>query len=113
MLNQTGCDGAMIARGALGNPWIFREALLRLGGASEADVRAAAPSRAEKGEMFIRHAEMTAEAKDSHTAMREMRKHVGWYFKGESGVTALKNATNHIGEFAALIAEISRFAGID
>jgi tRNA-dihydrouridine synthase B len=113
MLDQTGCDGVMFARGALGNPWVFREALLYLAGASDADVRAAAPSRAQKGDMFIRHAKLLAGEKGEHAAVREMRKHVGWYFKGESGVTALKNAANNIDTFAALITEIRNFTFIN
>ncbi|MDR1028280.1 MAG: tRNA-dihydrouridine synthase, partial [Clostridiales Family XIII bacterium] len=110
MLAETGCDGVMIARGALGNPWIFREARALLDGADDAEIRASRPSRAEKAEMFIRHARMIAETKGEYVATREMRKHVGWYFKGEPGVAALKNAATALEGFAALMDEIRRFA---
>jgi len=109
MLRETGCDFVMIARGAMGNPWIFRDALLLLGGASDSDVRALAPSLAERGRTFLRQATLTAEAKGEATAVREMRKQTGWYFRGAPGVSALKGRVNHIATLDALITEITSF----
>lgn len=94
MLSETGCDFAMIARGALGNPWIFREAvsLWRTGD------KAAAPTPAEKKEMVRRHfADLVAE-KGEHVAVREMRKHIGWYLKGMPHSAEVRRQANTIKE---------------
>lgn len=112
MLSETGCDFVMIARGALGNPWIFKEARLRYEGADEGEIAAARPSLVSKGEMFLRHAALVREEKGEGVALREMRKHTGWYFRGAPGVTPLKNRVNRIAVFDALTREIREFCGI-
>ncbi|MDR3305692.1 MAG: tRNA dihydrouridine synthase DusB [Clostridiales Family XIII bacterium] len=104
MIRQTGCDRVMIARGALGNPWIFAEARAAYSGAVFE-----APTRQEKTQMFIRHARLTAEDKGEHMAVLEMRKHAGWYFRGAPGAAAFRGAVNRITSLEALIGETAAF----
>jgi nifR3 family TIM-barrel protein len=109
MLRETGCDGVMAARGALGYPWIFRDALMVLNGASEEEVLSAAPDIRARADMFIRQAKLTNELKGEYITVREMRKHAGWYFKGKPGVTSLRNEVNHAATLKALIKVIEDF----
>lgn len=85
MMDYTGCDAVMIARGALGNPWIFRECDALWHGR-------VVPPRPEVDEvisMILRHLKLAVAEKGENTAVREMRKHIGWYTKG------VKNAASH------------------
>lgn len=90
MLEETGCDGVMIARGAKGNPWIFSRALHYL----ETGEILPGPSVEEIKEMILRHGRMEAEDKGERTAMREMRKHMAWYTAGLPHSAALRNKIN-------------------
>ena len=92
MMEQTGCDGVMIARGALGNPWIFREARALWRGEPLPEP----PGREERIGMLIRHIDLVSEDKGEDTAVREMRKHVGWYIKGMPGAAGLRRQINTI-----------------
>lgn len=90
MLEQTGCDGVMIARGALGNPWIFREAeaLWKYGEKPEP------PEDNEKIHMAVNHLALISADKGDNVAVREMRKHIGWYIKGMKGAAAVRREAN-------------------
>ena len=92
MLDQTGCDGVMIARGALGNPWIFRDAIALWKG----DTMPPEPTKEERVNMLLRHIDLVAYDKGDRIAVREMRKHVGWYVKGMHGASAIKREINQI-----------------
>ncbi len=78
MLEYTGCDAVMIGRGALGNPWIFREinAYLKDGTVFEK------PTHEELKEMMLQHLDSLVELKGERTAVLEMRSHGPWYLKG-------------------------------
>jgi tRNA-dihydrouridine synthase B len=78
--NQTGCAGAMIGRGALGNPWIFRQALKMLQGDPPQ-----APSLEEKKAMILRHLKMVVEMRGEVYGLKEFRKHLIWYTRGLRG----------------------------
>jgi tRNA-dihydrouridine synthase len=80
----------MIARGALGNPWIFEDAVSLRNGAEKRTARGAE----ERARTFIRHALMLEADKGEYVAVREMRKHVAWYFKGLPGVHSLRAKVN-------------------
>ena len=86
MLEHTGCDAVMIGRGALGNPWIFREidAYLKDGTILER------PSHEEIREMMVSHLDSLVELKGEHIAVLEMRSHGPWYLKGIEHATTLR-----------------------
>ncbi len=90
MREQTGCDGVMIGRAALGNPWIFREAAAVLGG----ERPPAPPSIEERLQMAARHARMVIADRGEKVGVREMRKHFAWYLKGMPGAAALRDLAN-------------------
>ena len=92
MMKQTGCDLVMIARGALGNPWIFAEAKALWEGKGPPKV----PDANEKREMLEKHFCDLLELKGEYAAVREMRKHTGWYLKGMPGAAAMRREINQI-----------------
>lgn len=85
----TKCDGIMIARGAMGNPWIFREIKQALNG-EEVNY----PTPAQKIDLAIRHLELAVRYFGENKAVREMRKHTAWYIKGLPNCTEIKNSVN-------------------
>ena len=90
MMEETGCDFVMIGRGALGNPWIFRDVLAAWKGEPQPEL----PNLVEKKEMMLRHFHDMIELKGEYAAVREMRKFVGWYLKGIPGSAALRGKIN-------------------
>jgi tRNA-dihydrouridine synthase B len=82
MLEMTGCDGVMVGRGALGDPWVFARLLAWW----ERGELLSPPSPAARIGMARRHLRLAAEAAPggsaAETAAREMRKHVAWYVRG-------------------------------
>lgn len=92
MMEETGCDMVMIGRGALVNPWIFRE----LDAAYKGEEIPAGPSVSEKIDMMIRHLDMLSELKGERTAVKEFRKFIAWYTKGIRGAACLRRSANDI-----------------
>lgn len=86
---KTGCDGIMVARGALGNPWIFQEIQAALEGKPYER-----PGARERLDTLLFHYRNTINYEGSYKAVREMRKHIGWYIKGLPKNTEVKNAIN-------------------
>lgn len=79
MLLETGCDMVMVGRGALGNPWIFRDINAYL---SEKTIIMPPPGLAEKIMMIRNHISLLCQFKGEGKGMREARKHVAWYIHG-------------------------------
>ncbi len=92
ILEQTGCDGLMIGRGALGNPWIFKKIQYYL----ENGKKLEEISMKEKKEVIKEHFQKLMEEKGEYTAVREIRKHIAWYIKGMKHATIMREAINHV-----------------
>lgn len=87
LLEHTGCDGVMIGRGALGNPWmLYRTIQYLTNGELLSD-----PSPREKMEVAILHLDRLVALKNEAVAVREMRKHLAWYLKGLPGGARVKD----------------------
>ena len=99
MLDETGCDGVLVARGAMGNPWIFKRIIHYL---STGEML---PEPSPKGriDMAIRHTNMMVEYKGENIGVKEMRKHIAWYIKGLKNATSVKNMINTINSKEELI----------
>lgn len=82
----TGCDHIMIGRGALGNPWIFKQ----INAYFETGEILSEPTIEEKMNIMVNHIEKLCEYKGDYTGMREARKHAGWYIKGMRGAAAFR-----------------------
>ncbi len=111
MMEETGCDAVMIARGALGNPWIFREALtLWESGCSDSAEGEAfvPPTQNERIEMLTRHLDLVIADKGERIAVKEMRKHVAWYTKGMHGATTVRRVVNNIDDAQPLKRELRK-----
>ena len=92
MLEETGCDGIMVGRGAKGNPWIFKRITHYL----ETGELLPGPTLMEVRDMILRHGKMLTEYKGEMTAMREMRSHMAWYTKGMRNSAALRSEINQV-----------------
>lgn len=89
--NLSNCDGIMVARGSMGNPWIFRQIERKLKGESTLEIK---PE--EKIDMCIRHYELAIKYDGDYKAIREMRKHASWYLKGLPRSSEVRNNINTI-----------------
>ena len=97
-------DGVMIGRGALGNPWIFRDIKRMLSGKDPEPV-----TYNEKHQMIIKHYRMMLESKPEPIAVREMRKHVGWYMKGIRGAGRFRAEINRCPDALEAIERINSY----
>ena len=98
MYDVTGCDGFMIGRAARGNPWIFKQIFSEL----NTGVPAASPSSSEVMEMLLKHARLEIELKGEDRAIREMRKHAGWYTAGRRNGIRFRRVVNEIHTYKEL-----------
>ena len=98
LFEQTGCDGYMIARGAEGNPWIFRQILHYF----ETGEHLSRPDFSEVTEMLLRHAKMQIDCKGDYTGIREIRKHAAWYTAGYRNSSKLRGRINEVENYEQL-----------
>ena len=96
MREETGCDGVLVARGAMGNPWIFRACKAALRGEEETP-----PTLEERVLLAIRHAGMQEAYRGPHGIV-EMRKHVAWYLNGLPHAAKRRGQINTVQTLAEL-----------
>ena len=90
-LRDSGVDGLLIGRGALGNPWLFKQLKAALNGEAIAE-----PTIQERIDTALRHYDMLLSWKPERVAVNEMRKHIGWYIHGLRGAAQMRNRINAI-----------------
>lgn len=90
MLEYTKCDGLMIGRGALGNPYIFQRIAYYLENGKEMDE---VPDSVKKADVTEHMMSLIAE-KGEYTGVHEARKHIAWYIKGKPGSAILRDEVN-------------------
>ncbi len=90
MIDETGCDGVMIARGCLGRPWIFHQVVHFL----ETGELLPEPPYHERIRVALKHLDLLVGLKGEDVGVRQMRKHAGWYVRGFPGAAALRKRIN-------------------
>ena len=98
MMEETGCDMVMIGRGALGNPWLFRE----LNAAYKGEPLPDPPTDEEKVALMLRHLELMAELKGENVAVREFRKFIPRYTKGMRNAASIRRGSSSIVEISKM-----------
>lgn len=107
MLERSGCDGVMAARGARGNPWIFKNIKDYLETGTENEK----PSLDEIKDMIIRHTRAEIDFWGENMAIRQMRKHVGWYSAGLRDSAALRRDINEASTFEEFLQILTLWEG--
>lgn len=92
MLESTGCDGVMIGRGALGNPWIFSRTIRYM----ETGLVPPPPTQKVRLQHLLEFAKSLVELKGEYTACREIRKFIKWYTKGMPQAKELRQTAVHV-----------------
>ncbi|GAA0749497.1 MULTISPECIES: tRNA dihydrouridine synthase DusB [Clostridium] len=91
--NKTNCDGIMVARGSMGNPWIFKQIENKLDGIDPIEI-----TYIDRIEMCLRHYELSIKYGGEKKAVREMRKHASWYLKGLPKSNDIRGVMNTLDE---------------
>jgi nifR3 family TIM-barrel protein len=108
MFHETGCDGVMIARGVLGNPWIFGHYITSVSGCCPSP-----PTAEEKCRIALRHLMLLCDLYGEDKAVKEMRKHLSWYVKGMAGAARFRLKINEITQNCTLVDHINDyFSGV-
>ncbi|OPY09582.1 MAG: putative tRNA-dihydrouridine synthase [Syntrophus sp. PtaB.Bin001] len=105
MVETTGCDGVMIGRGSLGNPWIFTDVLTYQSTKSTH----VGPTLHERKEMILRHFNRESGFGDGSNSVKRFRKHLLWYTRGLRGGSAFRAKVTAISEKKLLLQEIENF----
>ncbi|MCI8276580.1 MAG: tRNA dihydrouridine synthase DusB [Clostridia bacterium] len=90
MFEETGVDGIMIGRAALGNPWIFKNIEYYL----KNNKKIEEISKEEKYKVILEHFNLLLEEKGEYTSVREIRKHIAWYIKGFKDASNMRQKIN-------------------
>ena len=108
MFEFTGCDGIMIARAALGNPWIFRI----LNEYFDKGIIINPPEPKEKMEIMAKHIELVCKYKGEKLGMLQSRKQISWYLKGFRKAAGFRNEAGYVSTLSDMYALIERVLNI-
>ena len=105
MFEYTGVDGIMIGRGAMGEPWIFKQIQYYL----KTGEKLPQPTPKEKGEIIKEHIKLAIKEKGEVVAINEMRKHIACYTKNMKDASSFRNEINHINDKDELLKRIDEY----
>ena len=106
MLEKTNCDAIMIGRGAQGNPWIFN----RINHYMQTGEILAKPTAEEKISTAIEHMKLAVAEHGEYVAVREMRKHIGWYIKGLKNSARYRDEINKLTDCESVIMKLNELS---
>ncbi|HET9609101.1 MAG TPA: tRNA dihydrouridine synthase DusB [Acidimicrobiales bacterium] len=106
MMDETGCDGVVVGRGCLGRPWLFADLARTFAGGPVPP----APPLGDVVEVLRRHAHLLAEWLTEPVAVRDVRKHVGWYLHGYPVGPEVRRRLTGASTLAELDAQLDRLA---
>lgn len=104
MLRETGCDGVMIGRASMLNPWIYLQTAALLNG-EEPPV----PSLDDRRAMILEHFRLVMEQEEPRVVMHKLRTFTGWYTRGLPGGRSLRVRISSLGAPAAFVDAIEQF----
>ena len=105
MLEKTKCDAIMIGRGSQGNPWIFN----RINHYMKTGEVLPEPTLEEKISTAIKHMNLAVVEHGEYVAVREMRKHIGWYLKGLKNSAKYRDQINKITDYKEVISMLEEY----
>jgi nifR3 family TIM-barrel protein len=85
MLSETGCDGVMVGRASMKNPWIYRQIADRLAGRPPSE-----PTLEDRRRLILAHFRLIAEQEEPRLALHKLRTFTGWYTHGLPGGRELR-----------------------
>ena len=104
MFETTGVDGVMIGRGAIGNPWIFKQVQEYLDGKQILEI-----SKEERLQIILEHIELQVQELGENTGIKEMRKHMTYYLKGLKEASIVRQKINKIDTQKELIVCLTEY----
>ena len=105
LMLETGCDGVMIGRGAIANPWIFKQAKHYL----QTGQFLPEPTLQEKIALCIEHLKLAVELKGMRNAILPFRKYYVGYLKGISNVSKLRSDLMQLVDLDKIIERLNQF----
>lgn len=109
MINDTNCDGVMVGRGILGNPWLIKNIIK----AFNNDYDFYIPTTTDKIDIIKKHADMLITELDEKIAILEMRKFAAWYMKGMKDSSQARNEINKISKASDLYNILDNYMNIN
>lgn len=106
-MRESGCAAVMVGRGAIGNPWIFREIARHM----EEGAATPPPSPAERLAVCLDHLALQVEDRGELKGIREFRRHLSAYSRGLPGSAAFRDRANRIEEKGELVERLVEFYG--
>ena len=107
MLETTGCDGVMVGRGALGNPWLYENIFKAMNGQTTYQ-----PQLEDLKKASIRHLDLEEAVEDPRSALLKSRRIACWYFKNQPGVHRLRDKLHRSMSFVELKEHIHEFQSL-